>query len=363
MNMDSLLTILGTRWIKENGPYGDIVLTSRVRLARNMADVPFPPRASAPQLLEVINASRKVFKGLQEQKKGGWGFCTFEGSDALQRQALVEKHLISPEHAKEKEGRGLIVNGDETISVMINEEDHFRIQCLLPGFQLEQALQEANEIDNIFEEHLNIAFDESRGFLTCCPTNVGTGMRASVMLHLPALAATKQLGNVMNAIGKLGLTARGMYGEGTEGIGNIFQISNQITLGFSEEDIIDSLSNITMQIIEQEKIARDAMLKNNHLEISDRIWRSYGVLRYVRQISFQEAMQLLSDIFLGKGMGIIRILPETLLKELMVGISPAFIQIGEGKSLSPGMRDVKRAGYIRRKLQSVDNTNGGEEHV
>ncbi len=234
---------------------------------------------------------------------------------------------------------------------MINEEDHIRIQCLFSGLQIKEALDKANVVDDILEEQFDYAFDEKLGYLTSCPTNVGTGLRASVMVHLPALVLTRQMSRIVPAINQLGLVVRGIYGEGTEALGNIFQISNQITLGKSEEDIVDDLVSIVQQIITQERAARKALLKTSNIQLEDRVFRSYGILANSRVIETKEASERLSDVRLGIDLGYIKHLSRNILNELMILTQPGFLQQYEGGPLRPIERDMKRASFIRERLK------------
>src|SRR5690606_2870971 len=224
-------------------------------------------------------------------------------------QVLVEKHLISPALANESRCGALILDRTESVSIMVNEEDHLRIQCLYSGFQVKEAWDKASRIDDLFEEAVDYAFDETRGYLTSCPTNVGTGIRASVMMHLPALVMTKQINRILQAVTQVGLAVRGLYGEGSEALGNLFQISNQITLGQSEEEIIDNLHNVARQILEHEKAARQRLLAESRIRLEDRICRSYGTLRHAVVMDSKEAAQRLSDVRLGIDLGLIREVP------------------------------------------------------
>ncbi len=234
---------------------------------------------------------------------------------------------------------------------MINEEDHLRIQVILPGLQLEEALQEADRYDDFLEAEINYAFDEGYGYLTACPTNVGTGLRASVMLHLPALIMTGQANRLLGALSQVGLAVRGLYGEGTEIIGNLVQISNQITLGQSEEEIIRNLGGVTRQVIEQEQAARQALLNENRAGIADRTWRSLGQLKFAQLMSSQEAMQLLSDVRLGYDLGLLKGVNRKLLNEMLVVISPACLQILAGKELGPAERDLERPARLKKLME------------
>jgi protein arginine kinase len=263
----------------------------------------------------------------------------------------VEKHLISPNHAEESRNGAVILSHNEGISIMVNEEDHLRIQCLFPGLQLNEAWELASRIDDIFESRLDYAYDEKRGYLTSCPTNVGTGIRASVMLHLPGLVLTQQIGRIVHAITQVGLAVRGIYGEGSEALGNLFQISNQITLGQSEEEIIANLRNVVRQIIEHERGARQKLVAESRGRIHDRVSRSFGILAHAYVMDSKEAAQRLSDVRLGIDLGYLKGISPHVINELVVMTQPGFLQQYAGGKLSPEERDLRRAELIREKLK------------
>ncbi|MCW3491431.1 protein arginine kinase [Dethiobacter alkaliphilus] len=340
-----------SKWMNATGPDGEIVLSSRVRLARNIREVPFPYLASDSQADDVTRQIRQASSELQDEM-GKMRFFPIKNIPPLERQVLVEKHLISPLLIKEPHNSAVLLRSDEAVSVMVNEEDHLRIQCLLPGLQLEQGLAEANRYDDLLEEKLAYAYDEQWGYLTACPTNVGTGLRASVMVHLPALVLTKQINRVLSAIAQVGLAVRGLYGEGSEVVGNLVQISNQITLGQSEDEIVRNLYGVSRQIVEQEAQARQILLNEGRDRIADRVNRAFGVLSHARLMSSQEAMQLLSDVRLGIDLGLIEEVSGNILKELMVLLRPACLQMEAGRELDSLDRNRERAGLIRKRLES-----------
>lgn len=341
-------------WMKKEGPEDDIVLGTRIRLARNFAKTPFPGVAKKEQAKSVLDDCAELEQILSEVDK--FRFYRMAEVDSLERQVLVEKNLISPRHTEETAYKGLVLSTNEDISIMINEEDHLRIQVLFPGLQIEETWRLADKIDDLIEEKYEYAFDPSLGYLTSCPTNVGTGMRASIMLHLPALARINQLSQVLGSVSQLGLVVRGLYGEGSESLGNIYQVSNQVSLGHTEDDIVEHLSKIITQIITSERQARDFLLKSEHrLASEDRIYRSFGTLAYARKIGTKEAMELLSDVRLGIDLGFISHLDKKFLKELMVLIRSAHLQKLMGQSLPPEERDRLRASLIRDRLQVSEN--------
>ncbi|MGI6452546.1 MAG: protein arginine kinase [Syntrophomonadaceae bacterium] len=352
MKASDLLNSYYVRWMDaDKGPDSDIVISSRIRLARNLHKIPFPHLLNNDNGGKCMNEISKAWKNAKTSIVKGLDLITFDQISHMDRQILVEKHLISPDHAKESlPYRGLLVNQDGSLAIMINEEDHLRIQCFLPGLQLEECNEKAQIVDDDLEKSLDFAFDERRGYLTSCPTNVGTGMRASVMLHLPAIAIAGQTGQIFQNIGHLGMTVRGLYGEGTQFIGNLFQLSNQITLGQTEADIISNLNTITTQIIEQERNLRKKLANEMKYNLEDRIHRAYGILSNAVVISSQEAIALLSDVRLGVDMGILKGLKPFALNELMVAISPAHLQKKAGKEMDAFLRDVKRAEVVKEKL-------------
>ncbi|MGE5554057.1 MAG: protein arginine kinase [Betaproteobacteria bacterium] len=332
-------------WLRQSGPEPDVVISSRVRLARNLCDQPFPRFAKAETLDEVRRLVQEATAG--ESPRGRLTFIPLEKVPPLEKAALVERHLISPAHAEQGEGKAVVLSPDETVSIMVNEEDHLRIQVILAGLDLERSWQIASEIDDHLAKRLNLAFSRRWGYLTACPTNVGTGLRASAMVHLPALALTNQLPRVVGAAAKLGLVVRGLFGEGTAAAGNIFQVSNQVTLGHSEEDIVRHLTAVTRQVIEQERAARQALLEQAQLQVDDRVHRAYGILSNARRLDTQEALQLLSDVRLGVDAGLIKKLELRTVNALCVAIRPAILQLIVGRELAAEERDVERATLIR----------------
>ncbi|HHT68832.1 MAG TPA: protein arginine kinase [Firmicutes bacterium] len=333
-------------WMKDNGPQGDIVLGTRCRLARNLQGIPFPEGASRDDLRTVLQQAQEVLPHLQDL--GGFAYFEMGTMDTLDRQVLVEEHLVSPSHTQNPQHKAVIINDAANVSIMVNEEDHLRIQVLKPGLQLAEAWRKATEIDDRFEAHLDYAFDMQSGYLTCCPTNAGTALRASVMFHLPALRRLNKVQEVLGAVSKFGLTVRGLYGEGSDARGNVFQLSNQITLGQSEEETIEHLARFTDQILHSERQAREYLLEEDRrLATEDWLFRSYGILRNARIITSQEAMELLSDLKLGVDLGVIEYRDPELLKQLMVQIRSAHLQKMMGQALPVQERDRLRASLIR----------------
>ena len=336
-------------WMQGNGPHNDIILSSRIRLARNIADIPFPSGLEAERAKTIIGMVKDSLSKAESPLK--FKDYIMQELPPIERQFLVERHLISPGLSKNSANGAAIISSDGVVSIMVNEEDHIRIQAILPGLQIKKSWDMASDIDDVLEQNIEYAYNENWGYLTSCPTNVGTGMRASVMVHLPALYITGNMNKILQAVAHIGLTIRGIYGEGTEIVGNIFQISNQITLGRAEEEIVENLTAVTTQIIDKEKEARKVLLESNRIMIEDRIWRSWGIMKNARLMNSQECMKLLSDVRLGVDMGIIENIPTQLLNEIMIETQAAGIQKSSGKELSVGERDIIRAEMIRSKLE------------
>lgn len=339
-----------SEWMKGSGPESDIVISSRIRLARNLESLPFPVLATNQHSKETLNRVKSLLDSEDLNEISSFELIMMDDLNELSRKVLVEKHLISPSLANESKNGAVILSENESVSIMVNEEDHLRIQILHPGFQVKEAWDLCNQIDDIFEGQLDYAYDEKRGYLTSCPTNVGTGMRASVMMHLPALVLTQQISRIFSAISQLGLVVRGLYGEGSEATGNLFQISNQITLGQSEEDIIDNLYSVVRQIVEHERAAREKLLLESKIRILDRVNRSYGILAHALIIDSKEAAQRLSDVRLGVDLGLLKQTNAQALNELLVMTQPGYLQQYAGEPLSPDERDLRRAELIRSRL-------------
>ncbi|MBL7084903.1 MAG: protein arginine kinase [Candidatus Omnitrophica bacterium] len=335
-------------WLKGTGPNSNIVISSRVRLARNLQRIPFSHWASKKQKEEVLKKAKQMIASSNYTK--GALFLYMADLNNLDKQFLIERHLISKEHALYADHKAVIIGDREILSIMINEEDHLRIQVMQSGFNLEESWKIVGKIDADFAKKLNFAYSPTWGYLTACPTNTGTGLRASVMLHLPALVMSKQINKVLQAITKLNLTARGFYGEGTEASGNFFQISNQVTLGHSEEDILDNIGRIIKQVIGHEQNARKALFEQDKAHIEDRIWRAFATLKNAHIITSKEAIDLFSNVRLGVDMGILKGLDIQTINRIFILIQPAHLQKIEGKAFSPQERDIKRAELIRKEL-------------
>jgi len=337
-------------------PGDGIVMSSRVRLARNLHNKPFPGWLKKSQREELLQIIQPALRNLPEMKSSAI-HQTMDAFNPLEKQMLVEQHLISREHAAKNSGSGLVVNQERTLSVMINEEDHLRLQSIYPGFQLEAAWEVIDKIDTELEEELEFAYSATLGYLTACPTNVGTGMRASAMLHLPGLVLSEQINQVIKSVNQIGLAVRGLYGEGTEALGNLFQISNQMTLGESERQILDRLTKVVNHLIEHELNARQKLLQEKGRMVADQLGRAYGVMQNSYSITSKEALNLLSLLILGVDLGI---LPNSLrekIDELFVLTQPAHLQQAAARKLNADERDAFRSDLLRDKLKSIPAPN------
>lgn len=348
-------------WMRGTGPDSDVVISSRVRVARNLRHQPFPMLATSQQAAEVLSQLSEVSRSGKLDTYGSFDTILLSELSELDKRVLVEKHLISPNLANESRAGAVVLSNSEAVSIMINEEDHLRIQCLYPGFQIGEAWTLASGIDDIYEESADYAFDERRGYLTTCPTNVGTGIRASAMMHLPALVLTQQINRILTAVTQVGLAVRGLYGEGSEALGNLFQISNQVTLGQSEEEIIENLHGVAKQIVEHERAARKRLLEESRIRIVDRVRRSYGILSHAAIMDSKEAAQRLSDVRLGADLGLLEGVTPQVLNELLVMTQPGFLQQAFNEKMSPEQRDYRRAELIRTQLNGKQNHGGVEQ--
>jgi protein arginine kinase len=347
VKLDDLITS-PSPWLQPGGPQSDIVLSTRVRLARNVAGHPFSSRLRPDerQDLEVL-LKKAVLKALKERE-----VTWFELADMpeIERRCLVERHLISRELAAGEGQRGVAIDAAQHVAVMTNEEDHLRLQVIFCGLQPDEAWSEADAIDNRLEEHLTYAFSPKLGYLTACPTNVGTGLRASVMLHLPSLVLTRQIDKVFRAVSRLRLAVRGLYGEGTQATGDIYQISNQASLGRSEADILRTLSAVIPQIIGYEQQAREVLASESPTALDDRIFRAWGLLTHARTISSEETLALLSAVRLGLHLGRLKGVDIGVINELFLLTRPGHLQKIRGAELPEAERDAARADYIRQRL-------------
>ena len=337
-------------WLRGEGPESDIVISSRIRLARNLAAFPFMSRVSEEHRSDLERLLRK--KVMEAEIAEDMHYVSLEDLPHIDRLYMVERHLISREHAEGEGARGVAVGRREMISIMTNEEDHLRIQGIRSGFQVEQTWEMVNAIDDTLEGLLSFAFSPRFGYLTACPTNVGTGLRVSVMLHLPAMAITRHLEKVFTAVSKLGLVVRGLYGEGTQAYGDLYQISNQVTLGKSEQEIMSGVASVIPRIAQYERQARGYLLDDKRDELEDRVWRSYGMLRSARTISSEETMHLLSQVRMGVNMSLVDTVPMDTVNQLFVLALPAHLQKREGRVLEAQERNVVRARIVR---ECLDN--------
>lgn len=335
-------------WMAGDGDHADIVVSSRVRLARNLTKHRYPMRAEPNEAAEVVALVRTAIEKCSALEHGGF----FESSalDRDDRDLLIERHLISPEFMRDDLPRGLFVDASLASSLMINEEDHLRIQAVRSGLNLRHAMDRAREIEIALSGVLRFDYDTRLGYLTACPTNVGTGLRVSVLIHLPGLVLTKEMDNVLQQINKVSLNVRGFYGEGSDVLGNIFQVSNQTTLGRTEEDLVDSLEKVTGQLMSYENTARSTLFNDAGDQIRDKIWRAFGILSNARVLTSQEVMNLLSAVRLGVAMGEPLGLDLSQINDLMLSAQPAHLQRAYGADLTPEERDVARADLVRSKL-------------
>jgi protein arginine kinase len=336
---------------RREGPHNRIVMSSRVRLARNLKGFAFPGWAKKPERIRALEVIRPAVEGLPQM---GDSFSeTMDNLTALEKTLLVERHLISREHAAKNVGSGLVVNHEESLCVMINEEDHLRMQALRPGLQLRSAWLAIDQVDSALEKRLDYAFSTDLGYLTACPTNLGTGIRVSAMLHLPALVLSEQINQIIQAVNKLGLAVRGLYGEGTEAFGNVFQVSNQMTLGEAETDIVERLNKVLTQLIEHEENARGSLLEKKPKMVFNHIGRAYGTLANAHSITSKETMNLLSLMRLGIDLGMFPGAERALVDELFIVTQPAHLQKQFTEKLSAEERDVLRADMLRDRLRTV----------
>ncbi len=326
----------------------DIVITSRIRLARNLKNYRFPVKMSQEEAEKVVREVSDAINRINLNYK----LTYMRDLSDIQKSALIENHLISPALAEKKEVAAFLLSPDKKVSIMLNEEDHIRIQTLDKGMSLKECWDLSNKIDDVIEEAVDYAFDRELGYVTSCPTNIGTGMRASVMIHLPALSITNQIEKLLYGVSQLGVAVRGVYGEGTKSLGHLYQISNQGTLGASEETLIDKITQIARQIVEKEEKTREHLKKNNFEDLEDEFYRAYGLLTNARKMTTEEAMKLISLIKLGNDMKMINVAENKDLYELMTKIQPSNLLSFAGKELLSKERDNKRAEIIRNELLS-----------
>ena len=342
---------MSEKWYEKAGQQGGIVVSSRIRLARNLKNYPFPNKASLEQKKEIAQKVKLALEESNSTLANSFSFISMEELSQIQAVSLVEKHLISPEFASDRKGRYLMLSKDESISIMINEEDHIRIQVLGSGLSLNECYDTANNLDTLLDNALGFAFNNKLGYLTQCPTNLGTGMRASLMLHVPAIEKNRSINRISGNLTKLGMELRGTFGEGSDALGSLYQLSNQITLGLSEHNAIENLKNIASQLIEQEEKSLAEMAKS--IETQDVIYRSLALLKSAKLMSNDEAMKLISNVRAGMFTGVIKNTDYAMLNRLNEQIQPATLMTAEGKELSPQQRDIKRAEILNREFGRI----------
>jgi len=330
----------------------DRILSTRVRLARNLAGTPFVGKALEEDLRRVYQTVTDSALATEEFRQGG--AQGLEELTLLDRQFLLERHLVSHDLTAETVGRGLVLAPDEGVSIVVNEEDHLRIQSLEAGFRLEEAWARALRVDEELEQRVAFAFSDELGYLTACPTNVGTGLRASVLMHLPALVLTQRMKKILAGVSQVGLNVRGFYGEGSEVVGNFFQISNQVTLGDAEEETLTKLTRVVRQILDWEEKAQDQLLRQARWQVEDKILRAWGVLRCCRLVSSQEAIGLLSAVRFGVTLQLRNLPPVAVLNDLLIRCQPAHLQKSAGREMSSEERNEFRSRTIRRILGVED---------
>ena len=339
-------------WMLGRGDFPQVVISSRIRLARNLMDSSFPGRANPDERRHTLERILPVIENLDPMRDG---FSRpLEELGSVEKKVLVERHLISREQAGNASGSGVVINRAQTLSIMVNEEDHLRMQAIAPGLALQDAYRWIDGIDRLIEDKLDFAFDDALGYLTSCPSNVGTGMRASVMVHLPGLVLSEQINKVVNAVNKIGLAVRGLFGEGSEAQSNLFQVSNQTTLGESEATILDRLGRVMEQIIHNELDARQKLFEDRPDVVLDQVGRAYGILRHCRIIPSKEALNHLSMVRLGQDLGFLPAFPSGDAVDLLImDIQPAHLQFRSRQKMTPEQRDVHRAGVLRERLKSI----------
>lgn len=341
-------------WTKSEVNDNSMVLSSRIRLARNLKNIPFPDRLTEEKGREVIKKIEEAFYTSMESEEKYRSIYLWE-TGGLLNKSFLERHLISKKLINNFKKSAFILNDSETVSIMLNEEDHIRLQCITGGLDLKSAYEKANYLDDIIEDKLDLSFSENLGYLTACPTNIGTGLRASVMIHLPALSINNEINGIFNAISQLGMTIRGLYGEGSKAEGHLYQLSNQVTLGLTEDEIINNLNAVVSQIINQENATREQMITKYKYEIEDKIYRSLGILKSAVILNSKECLDLLSNVRLGVEMGIIKNIDMVTLNSLLVETNPATLEWNSRVKLSGRERDLKRAELVKKKI-----SKGGE---
>jgi protein arginine kinase len=343
-------------WMDASGRLSEGVITSRVRLARNLAGFPFTHRAKPEYLERTLGICRAALKNSPSMASAT--FMVMSDLDALDRQFLVERHLVSQEHAEDSPTRAVAVGQNEAIGVMVNEEDHLRLQAIQSGCQVTEAWRLLERLDAELDGQVEYSFSCDWGYLSACPTNTGTGLRASVLVHLPALVLTGQLGKVLHGISQMGLAVRGFYGEGSDVMGNLFQVSNRTSLGISEIDIIQGLEKVVGQVLDYESQARQILLRDARSQIEDKVWRAYGILRHCRKVTSHEVMSLGSAVRLGRALGLVESISVAGLNNLLLASQPAHLQKRLGREMNPTERDTVRAEMVRRIMAEEEARTG-----
>ncbi|QDU87594.1 Protein arginine kinase [Pirellulimonas nuda] len=360
-NLEELAPSSG-EWLRGAGPESDIVISSRVRLARNLADFPFIARATESDREEIERQLRTRIETLQKENEkfpSSLAYVDVGRLEEIDRQFLVERQLISRELAEGDGARAVVIDRGEQFSVMINEEDHLRIQVMHSGLDLETAWEQINTLDDLLEEQITYAWSDKLGYLTACPTNVGTGVRVSVMLHLPALVITRQVDKVFRSLQKINLAVRGLYGEGSQAMGDFYQISNQVTLGQSEQELTKKVADIVPVLLGYERKARDFLMQESQQTLHDRVSRAYGILRTAQTISSEETLHLLSSVRMGINLGLIRDVEIPTINKLFIHTQPAHLQKIAGMELDTSDRNIERASYLRRHLDGNGGASAG----
>ena len=361
MNLDDLVTRSG-EWLKGIGPESDIVVSSRIRLARNLADFPFISRATDADRTEIERLARERLQSASDsgQLDTGLMYVDVGSLEEVDRQFLMERQLISRELSDNRGSRAVAIDPSERVSVMVNEEDHLRIQVMHSGLDLEDALAQADALDDLIEDKLNYAYSDQFGYLTACPTNVGTGIRISVMLHLSGLVLTRQIEKVFRSLQKINLAVRGLYGEGSQALGDFYQVSNQVTLGMSEQELTKKVADVVPVLIDYERQAREFLLRESQETLHDRVSRAFGILRSAQTISTEETLHHLSSLRMGVNLGLIADVEIPTVNKLFVHTQPAHLQKLAGGELDTSERNIERATYLRRHLNGDGRSAGAQ---
>ncbi len=336
-------------WLRGSGPESDIVISSRARLARNVAEFPFVRRANPEERSQIVRLIQKKVESNENWR--GVSFLRVDGLSEIDRQFLVERQLMSLELADGTGDRAVVIDDSERFSIMVNEEDHLRLQVMCSGLDVQHAWQQINEIDDLLQQQLNYAFHDQVGYLTACPTNVGTGLRISVMLHLPALVVTREIEKVFRSLQKINVTVRGLYGEGSQFMGDFYQVSNQVTLGRSEDELVQTVAEVVPRIIEYERKARQFLLDESEQDLHDDVSRAYGIMCTAKKISSEETLHYLSKVRMGVNLGLIRAIDIPTINKLFVQTQPAHLQKLCGHDLTVSERNIERANFLQAHLR------------